>query len=107
MQHCSAMACRMCSGAGSHVALVSISEFITTRKQAQRQTCQRRAACTRNDQAGDWRKIGNAKKAITESVNYIEKRIQAGNGMPERRQGMDGIEHARQQGQRRNQKILE
>jgi hypothetical protein len=48
-----------------------------------------------------------AEEAVAEAVDHVEDRIQVRDRLPERRQRVDGVEHAGQEGERHHDEILE
>src|SRR5512143_1394812 len=50
--------------------------------------------------------IGLADEGVAEAVDQVEDRVDARHRLPERRQRMDRVEHAREEGQRQDQEVL-
>src|SRR6266436_6792175 len=51
--------------------------------------------------------VRNAEESVAEAVDHVEERVEMRKPLPEGRERMDRIEHARKEGQRHDEKILE
>src|SRR5512139_3043570 len=84
-----------------------VSEFVAALQQRQgnRGYCHKAGTC--DQQAGPGVGVGLADEGVAEAVDQVEHRVDARDGLPERRQRMDRIEHAGQEGERQDEEVLE
>src|SRR5215471_15142070 len=81
--------------------LVAVLEY------PQGQSAEHRGAGGNESEANCRGDVGKAEEAIAKAVDHIKERIEVRQSLPERRQGVDRVENAREKGQGHDQKILE
>src|ERR1700687_5334451 len=84
----------------------SVSSLIAALEYPKRQGAQRAAGPGDDREAQARLDVGKPEKAVAKAVDHIEERIEMRQRLPERRQGMDRVEKARQKSQRHDQEIL-
>src|SRR5574340_1473799 len=94
----------------SRVALLrdaSVSEFVAATQQHQGNRGYCHKAGTGDQQTEPGGVVGLADEGVAEAVDQVEHRIGARDTLPERRQRMNRIEHAGQEGERQDEEVLE
>src|SRR6202171_1344599 len=84
----------------------SVSQLIAALEYPKRQGAQRAAGPGNDREAQARLNVGKPEKAVAKTVDHIEERIEMRQRLPERRQGVDRVENARQERQRHDQEIL-
>src|ERR1700722_11504489 len=86
---------------------VSMTQFVTARQQAQGDSRKDDKKSANNAKAHKRIDVGHAEEAVSKTVDHVEERIQPRHFAPYWRQRMGGVNHARQESQRHDQKVLE
>src|SRR5690348_15304242 len=75
----------------------------------QSQGCERYDNQARRDhpEAQHGRDVGDAEESVAEAVHHVEEGIGTRQAPPELGQRVDGVEHARKHGRRKNHEVLE
>src|SRR5574337_2174283 len=85
----------------------SAAQLVAAGQHGERQRGQEGAAAARHNQADPGRRIRSAEESITKAINHEEKWVEMGDPLPERRQGMNGIEDPGQHREGHHDEVLE
>src|SRR5690349_23894349 len=84
-----------------------MTQLPAAREQGERDDREAGGARRDHTEAHERRHVGQPEEAVAEAVDHIKERIEMRQRLPERRQRMDRVEHARQKRERHDQEVLE